>query len=77
MTVMLASSIRQEQAALGKGGRVIVEVDDSPGGLTALRWAVGLARSANAPLVAVRSGRLACRSTAASAVTATAAGTWS
>ena len=54
MTAMLASSIRQEQAALGKGGRVIVGVDDSPGGLTALRWAVGLARSANAPLVAVR-----------------------
>jgi nucleotide-binding universal stress UspA family protein len=51
---MLASSIRHEQAALGKGGRVIVGVDDSPGGLTALRWAVGLARSANAPLVAVR-----------------------
>jgi hypothetical protein len=24
MTVMLASSIRQEQAALGKGGRVLV-----------------------------------------------------
>ena len=54
MTGMLASSVRQEQAALGEGGRVIVGVDDSPGGLTALRWAVWLARSANAPLVAVR-----------------------
>ena len=54
MTAMLASGVRQEQAALGAGGRVIVGVDDSPGGLTALRWAVELARSANAPLVAVR-----------------------
>ena len=53
MTGMLASSV-QQQAALGEGGRVIVGVDDSPGGLTALRWAVWLARSANAPLVAVR-----------------------
>jgi len=54
VTAMLASSVRQAQAALGEGGRVIVGIDDSPGGLTALRWAVGLARSANAPLVAVR-----------------------
>jgi nucleotide-binding universal stress UspA family protein len=54
MTAMLASSVRQQQAALGEGGRVILGVDDSPGGLAALRWAVGLARSANAPLVAVR-----------------------
>ena len=54
MAAMLASSVRQEQAAVGEGGRVIVGVDDSPGGLMALRWAVSLARSANAPLVAVR-----------------------
>ena len=54
MTAMLASNVRQEQVALGEGGRVIVGVDDSAGGLTALRWAVRLARSANAPLVAVR-----------------------
>jgi nucleotide-binding universal stress UspA family protein len=54
MTAMSASSVRQEQAALSDGGRVIVGVDDSPGGLTALRRAVWLARSANAPLVAVR-----------------------
>ena len=54
MTAVLTSGIRQEQAALGAGGRVIVGVDDSPGGLSALRWAVELARSANAPLVAVR-----------------------
>jgi len=54
MTAVLAPSGWQEQAALGAGGRVIVGVDDSPGGLSALRWAVELARSANAPLVAVR-----------------------
>ncbi len=54
MAATLASGVRQEQAALGAEGRVIVGVDDSPGGLTALRWAVELARSANAPLVAVR-----------------------
>jgi len=54
MTAMLGSAARQEQGELGAGGRVIVGVDDSPGGLTALRWAVELARSASAPLVAVR-----------------------
>jgi nucleotide-binding universal stress UspA family protein len=58
MTAMLTSSVRQEQVAPGEGGRVIVGVDDSPGGLAALRWAVGLARSANAPLVAVRAWAL-------------------
>src|SRR5215470_5767240 len=58
MTVMLASSAGQEQAAPVAGGRVIVGVDDSPGGLSALRWAVELARSADAPLVAVRAWAL-------------------
>ncbi len=53
MTAMPASGVQPRQAG-GAGGRVIVGVDDSPGGLAALRWAVGLARSANAPLVAVR-----------------------
>jgi nucleotide-binding universal stress UspA family protein len=36
------------------GGRVIVGIDDSPGGLAALRRAVELARAAHAPLVAIR-----------------------
>jgi nucleotide-binding universal stress UspA family protein len=54
MTAMLASGVCQQQAALSEGGRVIVGIDDSPGGLMALRLAVALARSANAPLVAVR-----------------------
>jgi nucleotide-binding universal stress UspA family protein len=44
----------EEYAPVAAGGRVIVGVDDSPGGLAALRWAVELARSANEPLVAVR-----------------------
>jgi nucleotide-binding universal stress UspA family protein len=38
--------------------RVVVGVDDSPAGLAALRWAVGLARSENSQLVAVRAWKL-------------------
>ena len=53
MTAVLASGVPRGQAAPG-AGRIIVGIDDSPGGLAALRWAVELARSANAPLVAVR-----------------------
>jgi nucleotide-binding universal stress UspA family protein len=37
-----------------EGGRVIVGVDDTPGGVAALRCAVGLARARRARLVAVR-----------------------
>ncbi len=33
MTAMLASGVHQQQAALGEGGRGIVGVDHSPGGL--------------------------------------------
>jgi nucleotide-binding universal stress UspA family protein len=58
MTAALASGVPQEQTAPGTGGKIIVGVDDSPGGLAALRWAVELARSANAPLVAVRAWAL-------------------
>lgn len=39
-------------------GRVIVGVDDSPGGLAALGWAVRRARSGHAELVAVRAWAL-------------------
>ncbi len=39
-------------------GRVVVGVDDTPAGLSALRWAVSQARSDAAPLVAVRSWAL-------------------
>jgi len=53
MTAVLASGVPRGQAAPG-AGRIIVGIDDSPGGLAALRWAVELARSANAPLIAVR-----------------------
>jgi len=54
MTAMLTADDRPEQALGGKCGRVVVGVDDTPGGLAALRWAVELARSADMPLVAVR-----------------------
>src|SRR5258708_24432862 len=47
-----------ERALPGAGGRVVVGVDDTPGGLTALRCAIGLARSSGAPLVAVRAWAL-------------------
>jgi nucleotide-binding universal stress UspA family protein len=40
------------------GGRIIVGIDDSPGGQAALRLAVAQARSSNARLVAVRSWAL-------------------
>jgi nucleotide-binding universal stress UspA family protein len=54
---MATAGDRREQAGgahRAEGGRVVVGVDDSPGGLAALRWAVALARATNAPLVAVR-----------------------
>jgi nucleotide-binding universal stress UspA family protein len=54
-----------EQAALASGsprdrsgGRIVVGIDDSPAGRAALQWAVDLARSEHAQLVAVRSWAL-------------------
>jgi len=44
----------REQARRGTGGRVLVGIDDSPGGLAALRWAIGFARSRSARRVALR-----------------------
>ncbi|HEX5291858.1 MAG TPA: universal stress protein [Streptosporangiaceae bacterium] len=38
--------------------RIVVGVDDSPSGLSALRWATARARASGAPLVAVRSWAL-------------------
>jgi nucleotide-binding universal stress UspA family protein len=58
MTAALASGVLEERAVPGIRGKIIVGVDDSPGGLAALRWAVEVARSANAPLVAVRAWAL-------------------
>jgi nucleotide-binding universal stress UspA family protein len=54
MTTMLTTTDRQVRARPHGGGRVVVGVDDSPGGLAALRWAVRFARSREAQLVAVR-----------------------
>ncbi len=39
-------------------GRIVVGIDDSPGGVAALRQAIGLARASGAPLVAVRAWAL-------------------
>jgi nucleotide-binding universal stress UspA family protein len=47
-----------QQARPGPGGRVVVGIDDSPGGLAALRCAIGVARSRGAQLVAVRAWAL-------------------
>ena len=53
------TAAEQELAALAApGGRIIVGIDDSPGGQAALRLAVAQARSSHAPLVAVRSWAL-------------------
>jgi nucleotide-binding universal stress UspA family protein len=52
MTAMLSAGDQPEQATRDEGGRVIVGVDDTPGGLAALSRAVELARSADMPLVA-------------------------
>jgi nucleotide-binding universal stress UspA family protein len=54
MTTMLTTTDRQARARPHGGGRVVVGIDDSPGGLAALRWAVSFARSRGAQLVAVR-----------------------
>lgn len=48
----VAQRARKQPAA--RLGRVVVGVDDTPGGVAALRWAADLARSSPAPLVAVR-----------------------
>jgi nucleotide-binding universal stress UspA family protein len=50
----LTTAGRQVHADTHEGRRVVVGVDDSPGGLAALRWAVRFARSRGAQLVAVR-----------------------
>ena len=57
MTVV-ASTPSGRPASPSAGGRVVVGIDDSPGGLAALRWAIGLARSRGARLVAVRAWAL-------------------
>jgi nucleotide-binding universal stress UspA family protein len=52
---------QHEGEALGAdpiGQRIVVGVDGSPGGLAALRCAVGMARTRQVPLVAVRSWEL-------------------
>jgi len=48
----------QHEVVPAEGGRIVVGVDDSPGGLAALRQAVEIARATGAPLVAVRAWAL-------------------
>jgi nucleotide-binding universal stress UspA family protein len=54
----LTQPIHQDAASDRKWGRIVVGVDDSSGGVAALRWAVGLARSQEVGLVAVRAWAL-------------------
>jgi nucleotide-binding universal stress UspA family protein len=58
MTDTQERPMRPDTARNGEWRRVVVGVDDSAGGLAALRWAVGLARSRGAQLVAVRAWAL-------------------
>jgi nucleotide-binding universal stress UspA family protein len=58
MQPSLAVPMRQDAAPVKEWGRVIVGVDDSAGGVAALRWAVGLARSRETQVVAVRAWAL-------------------
>jgi nucleotide-binding universal stress UspA family protein len=55
----LSAPARARPAVIRRSGeRIIVGVDDSPGGLAALRWAVAQSRSGHAELVAVRAWAL-------------------
>ena len=56
MTAMASTPIGQQSPAAG--GRVVVGVDGSESSKAALRWAIGLARSRGARLVAVRAWAL-------------------
>ena len=53
-----ALPLSEQTSATRPDGRVIVGVDDSPGGLAALHWAVDWARSRRVQLVAVRTWAL-------------------
>ena len=54
MTTTLTTADQQTHACPHGGGRVVVGIDDSPGGLAALRWAMTFAKSRGAQLMAVR-----------------------
>ena len=56
MAAVASTPTRQQGPAAGR--RVVVGIDDSPAGLAALRWAIGVARSRGARLVAVRAWAL-------------------
>jgi nucleotide-binding universal stress UspA family protein len=56
MTTMAGMAAGQPRSTAN--GQIVVGIDDSPAGLAALRWAIGLARSRGARLVAVRAWAL-------------------
>src|SRR5579859_1968847 len=56
MTAVTSTPTRRDRPVTG--GRVVVGIDDSPGGIAALRWAIEFARSRGARLVAVRAWAL-------------------
>jgi len=65
--VHLVTEAEKELAAVATpGGRIIVGIDDSPGGQAALRPAVAQARSSNARLVGSGHGHWGCLGTVAS-----------
>jgi nucleotide-binding universal stress UspA family protein len=51
-------ALSEQTSATRPDGRIIVGIDDSPGGLAALHWAVHWARSRRVELVAVRAWAL-------------------
>jgi hypothetical protein len=53
-----AEAAGEQTPGTSAAGRVVVGVDDSPAGLSALSWAVDRARNGGAQLVAVRSWTL-------------------
>jgi nucleotide-binding universal stress UspA family protein len=57
MTAVIMTPPRRSVRARTRG-RVVVGIDNSPAGLAALRWAIGLARERGAALVAVRAWAL-------------------
>jgi hypothetical protein len=56
--VSVTEAEKELAAVATQGGRIIVGIDDSPGGQAALRLAVAQARNSHARLVAVRSWAL-------------------
>ena len=70
MAAVVSTPTGQQSPAVG--GRVVVGIDDSPAGLAALRWAIGLPGRGARGWSRSGRGRSGCRGTAGSAATAAA-----